>query len=722
MLKFFKRFNPIPEAIKLPEDSKILRWITFFAQAVAAFSLTYVTRIFWLWPVGMMLLTFGHVVAYRTRHNPQKWVKYVGFLLINVGLCGAMVAIAGGVAYPQAIFAVLVMSFVSIEVRSRLNLYSALGLGLINLYTAASLSRDIFYGIFLLIFIGLMLAFLWWADSEDGIKKNRYILEAYDNTSQKNSWKFTWIGARFAIVAVILAVVVFLFSPHYASIPLLTPISLTAPIKSSPQHEVINPAIPLIQVQGVVNTDEDSEYFFGFSDSLDLSYRGGLSDTIMMYVSSPAWSYWRGYAYDTYDGQAWFQSSPEITEIDTESGIGIFELQEDIDWSNVFVQTFYVVQPMPNVLWTGGQPAVVIFPSEHLGIDNTGGVRIGEPLQTGMMYNVISERIDVSAERLRQDSGDYPLEFFGQSFQLPNSIGQRFPNYSQENLEQYLQLPDTITQRTRDLAHELTDDLPTTYDKVIAIRDHLLYSYPYDYFPPPMIPNSDAVDQFLFVDKRGFCEMYVSAMIVMLRELDIPARFIVGYGSGNYNAFTGYYEVRANHAHSWVEVYFADYGWIPFDPTPGWEGDPQSGAVQRWVFSSLFQDVQLPRIELGGIAETGAVFMSVALTPLLYIGVIILLIAFIYGNWRLWKWWQDKRVRRYHSHPVRKKIFREYRRLQRKLKNRRAPNQTIQEHVEEHPELKQIADAVDIAAYRPIPPDEGLLAKVRGWVKNLERG
>jgi hypothetical protein len=326
MLKLIKRLIPIPEGVKQPEDSKTLRWITFFAQAVAAFALTYVTRIFWLWPLGMILLAFGHVVAYRTRHNPQKWVKYVGFLLINAGLCGMLGAIAGGVPYPQAIFAVLVMSFVSIEVRSRLNLYSALGLGLINLYTAASLSRDVFYGIFLLIFIGLILAFLWRADSEDGVKQNRYILHNPVNIPQR---KFGWLGIRFSVLALLLAGVVFLFSPHFASIPLLSPISLTAPIQSSPQHEVINPAIPLVQVQGVVNTDESSEYFFGFSDSLDLSYRGGLSNTIMMYVSSPAWSYWRGYAYDSYDGQSWYQSSLQINEIEANSEIGVFELKED---------------------------------------------------------------------------------------------------------------------------------------------------------------------------------------------------------------------------------------------------------------------------------------------------------------------------------------------------------------------------------------------------------
>jgi transglutaminase-like putative cysteine protease len=105
--------------------------------------------------------------------------------------------------------------------------------------------------------------------------------------------------------------------------------------------------------------------------------------------------------------------------------------------------------------------------------------------------------VDIPAEELQQDSGDY----------------------SSDILEQYLQLPDNITQRTRDLAHELSDDLASSYDKVVAIREHLYNNYPYDYFPPPLDPNGEVVDQFLFIDQRGFCEMYVSAMIVMLASI-----------------------------------------------------------------------------------------------------------------------------------------------------------------------------------------------------------
>ena len=66
----------------------------------------------------------------------------------------------------------------------------------------------------------------------------------------------------------------------------------------------------------------------------------------------------------------------------------------------------------------------------------------------------------------------------------------------------------------------------------------------------------DAVDQFLFVDKEGFCEQIGTSLVVMLRSLGIPARLVVGYAAGERNPFTGLYEVRGKDAHAWAEVYF----------------------------------------------------------------------------------------------------------------------------------------------------------------------
>ncbi|PYV16326.1 MAG: hypothetical protein DMG21_12045, partial [Acidobacteria bacterium] len=68
--------------------------------------------------------------------------------------------------------------------------------------------------------------------------------------------------------------------------------------------------------------------------------------------------------------------------------------------------------------------------------------------------------------------------------------------------------------------------------------------------------------------KAGYCEYFAAAMAVMLRTVGIPTRIVNGFQTGVYNALGHDYVVRARDAHSWVEVYFNGFGWIPFDPTP----------------------------------------------------------------------------------------------------------------------------------------------------------
>jgi hypothetical protein len=84
----------------------------------------------------------------------------------------------------------------------------------------------------------------------------------------------------------------------------------------------------------------------------------------------------------------------------------------------------------------------------------------------------------------------------------------------------------------------------------------------------------DAVEYFLFEQRRGYCEQFSSSLAVMARSLGIPARVATGYAPGEYNPFTGYYDVRASDAHAWVEVYFPGYGWSTFDPTPSFDSTP----------------------------------------------------------------------------------------------------------------------------------------------------
>jgi hypothetical protein len=91
---------------------------------------------------------------------------------------------------------------------------------------------------------------------------------------------------------------------------------------------------------------------------------------------------------------------------------------------------------------------------------------------------------------------------------------------------------------------------------------------------------------FLFERKQGHCEYFASSMAVMLRTLGIPSRVVNGFRTGEFNDLTSQYVVRASNAHSWVEAYFPNHGWVAFDPTPGASIPARTG----WSRASLYVD------------------------------------------------------------------------------------------------------------------------------------
>lgn len=674
------------------EQSARLRQIAFGAQAVSILALAWPTRLWIVAIISIAILAFGHRTAYRMRDKRPKQLRLVIFVGLHLVFGWMFVGLFGGQPYPQAQVAMLAMAVVSFELYQRLNLYSGMGIGLINLYVAATLSRDLTFAVFLLLFVGMMLAFLWRADVEDGLKDNPIVLKPVTKQPKRvSAIGKTW--GRFAVLASVCVAGVFIFTPRFAGYPIVPPFSFQLPINKPPSAQVINPAIPLFKAEGAYSdSNKSEEYYAGFDQQLDLSYRGRLSDTIMMYVQSPAWSYWRGYAFDHFDGRNWSGSNDNLIPY-TAGRSGRFTIDRNPSRQQTFVQTFYIAHDMPNVLWAGGKPISVFFPSRELALDVTGGIKVGSALQAGTVYSIESTNPNFTADEIRQANGAISL-----SIRAP-----------------YLQLPNSTTARTRELAKKITEGKATNYDKVIAVRDYVMNTYPYDYFPPPQPPDTDAVDQFLFVDKRGVCEHFTSAMVVLLRAVGIPTRFVVGYGSGTYNAITGYYEVHANDAHAWVEVYFPDLGWIPFDPTPGWTGDPQTGGVKRWVFSDLIAGVELPSIPFGDMFKASISAIGSIIRPLIFI-VAAFVIGFLgWFGWRRWKRWTftGYSAGLIHQDKARRQIFAAYRKAQRQLKSYRKTTQTVQEHAGTIPELDTLAALVDIAAYRPEAPDAGMVEKAK---------
>lgn len=92
--------------------------------------------------------------------------------------------------------------------------------------------------------------------------------------------------------------------------------------------------------------------------------------------------------------------------------------------------------------------------------------------------------------------------------------------------------------------------------------------------------NRELVDWLLFDKKEGFCTYYASAMVVMVRSLGIPARMGAGFSMGIFNPASNSFIVRERDAHTWVEVYFPQAGWVEFEPTSAQQtldrGDPNT--------------------------------------------------------------------------------------------------------------------------------------------------
>ena len=108
------------------------------------------------------------------------------------------------------------------------------------------------------------------------------------------------------------------------------------------------------------------------------------------------------------------------------------------------------------------------------------------------------------------------------------------------------------------------------YAATVAIEAWLRSSGGFTYNEqPPQIPGMPPLVAFVTRTKEGYCQHFAGAMALMLRYLGIPARVAAGFTSGAYDADKGTWRVNDRNAHTWVEVWFDGYGWLPFDPTPG---------------------------------------------------------------------------------------------------------------------------------------------------------
>lgn len=690
-----------------PEYSQSLRRVILLAMLVPLLALGRVYGS--LWPhliIAAAGIGLGHWYSFHNLKRNSQLVRGIMFVAIHLALGWMFIGLASGQAVPQAQFAVFAQAITSFDLRYRRSLFNTLIHSLANLYIAASLSRTYELGLYLLLFGGLVLAALFIADRETGRQQAQLRPQARVTPAGRHS--LTLFSVGFGALALLAIFTAFIFIPRLANNPIIPPFTFNVPLQGGVKSEIINPGVPLVQINGWSN--ERGDYYYGFDTNLDLRYRGGLSDAVVMYVRSPSRSYWRSHSYDFYDGVTWSQSNKHLREIEPRFGVR-FDMPQPLGavrgWSEVqsgveaqqIVQSFTLVRDQPNLVFAAYRPAHVFITAEHVSLDGGDGIRLPEGLKAGLTYSVISERPDFEPELLRQDGRNYPT-----------AITAR-----------YLQLPP-ISGRVKNLAGRLAQPYDNPYDQVMALTRHLTTGYPYNFFPPPHPPGAEVVDTFLFEDKEGVCEQYVTALVVMARSLGIPARIAVGYGAGDYNPVTNYYEVRLSHAHSWAEVYFPSYGWVPFDPTPGWTPQPYPTPVQNWLFgNSPLLDLNFPGLPVGDLAAQGLAgllfFIPFLVGSTLLVGL-VLLGMFLYG--RLRGRWARRRAERYstlETDPTRRLILKLYRQAVKLLSRRnyppRRPWETLGEYARRvnRAALTRLTQAAEVAAYRVDPPDSRIVTE-----------
>lgn len=315
---------------------------------------------------------------------------------------------------------------------------------------------------------------------------------------------------------------------------------------------------PVPYLKDVAGINDHSIKKVGYGD--DDSRLGGdfvEDDTPVFKATVQDKQYWRVETKDVYTGKGWIKSS-SLTSI-MEDVVPFSTFNPEIESERM--EGVVAFEP-------GMEFKKLVYPYDLIDVKREDGDHV---------YFVDE------AEAIRIEEGEidkYELTYLQPSYPLDDLKQSNKPDLHSEdyNLEQFIQLPEELPSRIRELALEITEPYDTYYDQVKAIEQYFNqngFVYQTSHIPVPG-EDEDYVDQFLFDTKAGYCDNYSTSMVVMLRTLDIPARWVKGFTGGEeidtvtkdgktYRVF----EVTNMNAHSWVEVFFPNIGWVPFEPTQG---------------------------------------------------------------------------------------------------------------------------------------------------------
>lgn len=258
-----------------------------------------------------------------------------------------------------------------------------------------------------------------------------------------------------------------------------------------------------------------------------------------------------------------------------------------------------ITPPHKDLYWRG--PVLTKYDGQTWTIENTGthieaNLRAGDQAADKQTYIVTL----IPHQRKWLFALNYPVNLEGKSYRLTREL-QLLDKDKVRNVTQYiltsdaslenhglfqferernLQLPGHLNPQAQALAQRWVNEANGDTRQIVQLALRYFNQQPFVYTLRPPLLGNDAIDDFMFGTRRGFCEHYSSAFVFLMRAAGIPARVVTGYQGGEENPLDNYLIVRQSNAHAWSEVWVEEKGWQRVDPTAAVSPDRIESGIQ----------------------------------------------------------------------------------------------------------------------------------------------
>jgi transglutaminase-like putative cysteine protease len=658
-----------------PEDSLLLRVLVqlMVIVGIIAMDVAAETSLSW-WTIPLSIA--GSTWSWYHRGDRNIGVKFA-LAFAMVGALGYFVwHLVGSINDTRLVLAELLIQMQTIhtwDLPRRKDLGYSMTIGLISIGVAGTLSQTLAFAPLLLLFLAIAIPVLF-LDYRSRLQLTPIpVATPTDIAKVKLPWRK--LGQLLGIVLAI-GLIIFALMPRFpgyqGSLPVSAPIQYEA--KQFDGKGIVNPgnrqkgksggkkSAPTIDDKGNEQQGEDKEdklddsSYYGFNTQINQNSQGVMKPKLVMRVRSQAPGFWRALAFDRYTGKGWEISRNEKTR----------KIQRP-DWEYKFtighpatknqtkqvIQSYTALEELPNIIPGMSLATEVYFPTSEIAIDKEGSLRSPVGLIQGLTYTVVSQVPFRDRSLLDKAKTDYAPDIRDYYLQIPTTIAPKLKQYTQSLVDKYPQ--QQVTKNP--------EPLSSNYAKVLYLAQYLKQHYTVPQTFDRVPEGEDLVNWFLFrcegkstsCETGGSGDRFATTYTMMLRSIGIPARLAVGFDSGRFNPFTGYYEVYNTDAHALTEVYFPEYGWFAFDPIPGHpltppgaDEDQTFSTIQQlwnWVAGFLPSPVtawlaQIWSLTLGWLVVGIAWFFSLFSRGWLgiFVGTAIS-IAVSYGGWFGWQQW-----------------------------------------------------------------------------------